>query len=256
MTLVFADKFCCLSNCAFIMLKAVLSPRNHSTMQNEQQPLLFESSQPAGFVATDCTSGCASCENYLSRMSSSGMLHLMTVGRIDVLEELSASIIWVTGIHECNAMYAMYECNVFLHRVSRLLVTANVPRSPILVTQMMEALISSETSILPRATRRNIPDDGIVQRGRRMQRWRFRYAYSNANGWPIQPFERLNGSHGRAFAGNRMRNSGLQSAHGVSAMAFCRCRRCGNTKVGIIWLEVLRRVLRLLSSGMWCLVMQ
>jgi hypothetical protein len=41
--------------------------------------------------------------------------------------------------------------------VRRLLVTANVPSSPILVTLMMEALSSSEMSVLARATRRNIP---------------------------------------------------------------------------------------------------
>jgi hypothetical protein len=43
-----------------------------------------------------------------------------------------------------------------------LLVTANVVlSSPILVTLMMEELRSSETSVLKRATRRNIPDGGV-----------------------------------------------------------------------------------------------
>jgi hypothetical protein len=48
--------------------------------------------------------------------------------------------------------------------VFQLLVTANVvPSSLILFTLMMEAICSSETSVLTRAAPRYLPKDGILQ---------------------------------------------------------------------------------------------
>jgi hypothetical protein len=50
---------------------------------------------------------------------------------------------------------------VFLCSMRRLLVTANIPSSPTLVTLMMEALSSTEMSVLTRALWHNISEDSL-----------------------------------------------------------------------------------------------
>jgi hypothetical protein len=71
-------------------------------------------------------------------MTSSGMLRRVALVRTDVWEERVASINRVTRIGELGTTLAVFLC-----RVRRLLITANGPSSPIIVTLMMEALSSS-----------------------------------------------------------------------------------------------------------------
>jgi hypothetical protein len=91
------------------------------------------------------------------------MLRRVALVRNDDSEELSASFIGVTRISQLGTTLA-----VFLRSVRRLLLTASViPNSQILVTLMMEALSSSETSALTTATWLNIPEGVILHSHRR-----------------------------------------------------------------------------------------
>jgi hypothetical protein len=89
-------------------------------------------------------------------MVSSGILRRVALVRNDVSEELSSSFIRVTRIGELGTTLATTSDRRKLRR-----------NTTDFVTLMKEALSSSGTSVLTRATRRNIPEDTILHSHRR-----------------------------------------------------------------------------------------
>jgi hypothetical protein len=96
-------------------------------------------------------------------MPFSGTLNCVALVRDDVSEEPSARIIRAIRIFALGTPIAVISNRRKLRRN----IVNTVPSSLILVTLMMEATCCSVTPFLKRATRRNIPEDGIIHSHRR-----------------------------------------------------------------------------------------
>jgi hypothetical protein len=111
------------------------------------------------------------------------MLRRVALARTDFSEACNTSAISLTRIGEIGTSLAVTSnYYIFLRSVPLLLVTANViPISQILATLMMEALGSSETSVLTTAIRRPIPKYGILH-SHRLENLK---SYMALTGWAL-----------------------------------------------------------------------
>jgi hypothetical protein len=94
-------------------------------------------------------------------MLSSGILRHVALVKYKFSEEGSTSIIRLVRIIELGTTLPVTSNR----RMQNALVTSYcfVSSSQILVTLLIAPLHSSETSVLTRTTRRNIPEDGIIR---------------------------------------------------------------------------------------------
>jgi hypothetical protein len=108
-------------------------------------------------------------------MPSSAMLRSLGLVRTDVSEERISSIMRMTRICKLGTTLTVASNRRTLRRN-----TANVvPGSPFLITLMMEMISSYETSLFTRATRRNIPEKGVLHSHNRENRKSYKVSFQS-----------------------------------------------------------------------------
>jgi hypothetical protein len=126
----------------------------------------------------------SSANHLFSVLYASNVFHWLPISFARAGSNVQVLVQWRPSGVSCEVPTPRTYKKVTLFPYTSLRTSVNtnvVPISPIVVTLIKEALRSSETSVLTRATRRNIPEDGILLSHRRENL----KSYIALTAWPL-----------------------------------------------------------------------